>query len=264
MKRPTPIGIGQHVRLRVHRGPRADGRWYWRADTAQGKRRATVWSGWGTPDEAEAATMAALRADGAAPRHEVEQVRSVLDLLDCWVASQEERRDVSPMTSRNSRAAAARLAGVIGGVRVAEVDRRVVERYRDRSGDSGATIARDLKYLRQAWRWGREVGAVVGELPSVRVQRREPVRTRYTPTRPEVAALLERVTARSAAGRRGLVLLAATGARPGELVRLRWSEVAGDCSWLEVTGKTGARRVDLHPGIAAELRAWTRDRKSVV
>lgn len=256
-KRPKPFGVGTDVRVRVSRGPDADGRWYWRADRQAGaKRSPPVWVGWGTPAEASQAVIDRLAERGESERHE--QVRTVADLLDCWTASQEDRQDVSPFTRRNARGAAARIAGAIGDVLVGQVNRRTLERMRDRSPDAGATVARDLKYLRQAWAWGREVGACPErELPTVRVERRDPVRTRFTPDRGQVAAILGAVGRVSEGARRGLVLLAATGCRPGELLSLRWSSVAVDGTWLDVDGKTGPRRVALHPSVAAEVRRWS-------
>jgi integrase len=265
VKRPASFKVGQKVLVRVHRGPRDDGRWYWRADRQQGGRREHVWHGWGTPDEAEAAVIAEL---GATDRVEAghEQIRTLHDLLECWSASQDERSDVSEHTQRNATAAAGRLSGVIGTVQVDRVDRRVLERYRDRSPDSSATIARDLKYLRQAWRWGREVGAVpLVDLPSIRVQRQEPVRSRYTPTRDEVARILLEVRRHSEHAYRGVVLLAATGARPGGIVAIRWRDYTPAKRLLEVTDKTGHRTVSLHPEVAGELaRWWAADRGLLV
>lgn len=259
MKRPKPIVVGK-VRVRVRRGPREDGRWYWRADRAAGhSRREQVWTGWGTADEAEAAVIAALSA-GERLETGHDQVRTLHDLLECWAQSQDERSDVSEHTRRNATDAAGRLSGVIGSVLVERVDRRVLERYRDRSGRSGATIARDLKYLRQAWRWGREVGAVpIVDLPSVRVQRQEPVRSRYTPSREDVARLLADIRQHSEAAYRGIVILAATGARPGGVVAITWGDVARDLRSLKVTDKTGTRTVSLHPEVAAELGRWGRE-----
>lgn len=263
-KRPKPIPLGK-VRIRVHRGPRADGRWYWRADRQAGEGREIVWSGWGTPDEAEAATGRELYARGE-PRGErkVEQVRTLHDLLDTWAASQRARQDVSEHTKRNAEDAVARLSGTIGGVLVERLDQRDIERHRDQCGDSGATIQRDLKYLRQAWRWGRQLGVVpLRDLPTVRVVVR-PVRSRLTPTREIVALLLADVRAHSEATYRGVVLIAATGARPGEVcpteasTGLRWGAFARDLRSVELVGKTGPREVQLHPEVTAELQRWGR------
>ncbi len=256
-KRPTPFAVGR-VRVRVHSGPREDGRWRWRADRQAGPTREHVWLGWGTRDEAEAAVIQVLAQVGD-PQADLQAVSTVHDLLDCWVRSQEDRSDVSAFTRSACRLAAARLSGVIGDVRVDRVDRRVLERYRDRSGDAGATVARGLKYLRQAWRWGRELGVVPAvDLPSVRVARQDPVRTRYTPTRAEVASILGRV---SPLVRMALVLLSTTGARVSEITTLRWRTVTPDCGSIRVDGKTGPRDVALHPSVSRELARWGEGRR---
>lgn len=62
VKRPKSITMGR-VKARVQRGPRADGRWYWKADRQAGPTRETVWCGWGAVDEAEKAIRKALDED---------------------------------------------------------------------------------------------------------------------------------------------------------------------------------------------------------
>lgn len=257
-RRPKTITIGK-VSVRVHRGPREDGRWYWRADRQMGAGRDKLWHGWGTPAEAEATVIAVLASRGEAGgvRRDV-QVRTVHDLVDTWAASQLARKDISDHTRTAARTAAARISGVIGEVLLERVDRRTIERLRDQSGDAGSTVARTLKYLRQAWRWGREVGVVPDrELPGgVRVQRQDPVRSTYTPTRGDVAALLVEVRRYSEGAYRGVVLIGATGARPGEACSLPWGRVARDHRSAELVGKSGRRVVELHPEVTAELRRW--------
>lgn len=87
--RPKPFAVGR-VRVRVHSGPRAeDGRWRWRADRPAGTRggrdvRETVWSGWGTRDEAE---QEVLLVEGL-PRDVAVMVRVVL-LTACAAAGVE-------------------------------------------------------------------------------------------------------------------------------------------------------------------------------
>jgi integrase len=260
-KRPSPITVGK-VRIRVKRGPREDGRWYWRADRAVGHReREDVWVGWATPDEATEAVKA-LPGQATAAAASEGQVRTVFDLLDCWVGSQNERADVSPRTAATCKAAADRLCATqLCHVRLDALDRLALERHRDgrvRIGDGASTIARDLKYLRQAWRWGREVGvAPARDLPTIRVEQRESSRvyTDYTPTRVEVAQLIGAATGWV---RQALVLLWATGARIGELADLTWADVDGGA--LTLDGKTGSRTVPLHPSIWREVATWERRR----
>jgi integrase len=259
--RPEPFKVtGTDVRVRIAEGPREDGRWRWRADRQDGPKRANVWSGWATQAEAEQAVLDALAAP-AEP--EAPPFGTVEDLLSTWTAAVDERSDVSVFTQRACTTAANRLLEHgLGEVFVDQVTRRTLERYRDaalRTEGAGSTLMRDLKYLRQAWAWGREIKLVPDrDLPKVKVEHRarKPVYTRYTPTREEIARLLS--TVRPAWIRRSLILLATTGARIGEIASLRWGAVSADCDRLELDGKTGRRIVPLHPTVVAELRTWTR------
>lgn len=260
-KAPATFHVGR-VRVRVRRGPREGGVWYWRADRADGKGgREDVWTGWATRDEAEARVMDILReADPVAPSGG--EIRTIHDLLDCWLAAQKARGDIGEATKKHSDGAVQRLIdGEIRHVHVARLDRGALERHRDaelRRGAGTATIRRDLKTLRQAWRWGREIGQVpLRDLPVVKVHRDRPVYTRYTPTREEVAKILG--TLRPWV-RVAVVLLSSTGARVGEVAGLTWGRVAPDCSRVWFVGKTNLdhepREVPLHPAVARELLAW--------
>jgi len=255
-RRPSGFQV-DHARVDVLRGPRDDGRWYWRARVADGAgKRPIVWSGWATRDEAGAAVRVAL--DETAPAHE--ELRTVRDLLECWVAAQQSRRDVSDLTRKTCQVAGNRLVSHgLAEVRLDTLDRRAIERHRDealRAGESGATVTRDLKYLRQAWTWAVESGLIPNRvLPRVRIERVRPVYSRFTPDTDQVAQLLDGVSERV---RRALVLLASTGCRVSEILLLTWARVPLDASRLRVDGKTGERWVELHPAVSAELRTWER------
>jgi integrase len=263
--RPKPFRVtGTDVSVRVAEGPREDGRWRWRADHQVGDKRPTVWSGWATQEEAERAVVAALK-----PQPEPEPVQlapelvTVRDLLETWSASIEDRADLTERSKRSMDNAGKRLLQHgLGEVRVELVDRGTLERWRDaalRAGIAGSTASRDLKRLRQAWDWAREIGEIPNRmLPRVCVPKRlrAPVYTHYTPSRAEMGRLLEAV--RPDWVRRSLILLASTGARIGEIATLTWGSVAADCASIEVCGKTGPRRVPLHPTVAAEVARWAR------
>lgn len=150
-KRPEPFRIsGSDVRVRVHSGPDAEGRWRWRAERTVEGKAITVWSGWGSQEEAERQILALLAAPPAPP--EPEGLVSVRDLLETWALAQDERMDTSDHTKRS----------------------------------------------------------------------------------------------------------ATTGARIGEIASLKWASVSADCAWIDVKGKTGARRVPLHPSVAVEVQGWER------
>lgn len=260
-KRPAPFRIsGSDVRVRVHSGPDEEGRWRWRAERTVEGKAVSVWSGWGSQEEAERQILALLAAP---PAPEPDGLITVQDLLETWAAAQNSRADTSDHTKRSATTGANRLVEYgLGDVRLDRIDRGSLERWRDaslRSGAAGSTVMRDLKRLRSAWEWAREQGLAPNRtLPRVRVEARarEPVYTRYTPSRAEIAQILGLV--RPEWIRRSLVLLASTGARIGEIASLKWAQVSHDCAWIEVRGKTGARRVPLHPSVAVEVREWER------
>lgn len=264
-KRPAAFEVSP-ARVRVKRGPDKTGRWYWRADRPDGRGgRIDVWTGWGTKAEAAEAVRAALAdpeaADAAA------EIETIGDLLDCWLASvRRERRDAADRTRIAIETAIGRLlrhglrdAPIQGFGREALID--YVNARRD-DGSAGSTIQRDLKYLRQAWRWGQELDppeVPLRRLPSIPLQRqdRKPAYTRYTPTAADVAGLLQGVPDRP---RRALILMAATGCRIGEALGLTWGSVALDARRLVVDGKTGERVLDVPDVVAAEIRTWERGR----
>jgi integrase len=257
MKRPSPFQV-DHVRVRVHSGPRKDGRWRWRADKPDGHdHRIPVWSGWATRDEAGEIVRGILGES----QESTGELVTVRDLVECWVASQEARSDVSERTAQSCKEAGIRLlAHGLADVQLLVLGRKQIEGHRDtalRSRCAGSTVRRDLKYLRQAWRWALDSNELPGVrlLPTVKVERVKPVYTRYTPSIEDVVALLEGV---SPAVRRGLVLLASTGCRISEITSLRWSGVPLDASKIRVEGKTGERVVELHSVVAAEVRRWDR------
>lgn len=279
VKRPKPIQVGK-VRIRVHSGPREDGRWRWRADRAAGyrtledgrkvERRVSIWSGWGTPDEAEDETIKALAERGetfVSP----EDLRTVHDLLDVWVADY-EKRVRSPNTSRHRRYCADRIGpSELGAVVLTQLSRHAIERYRDQQlakGAAASTTREDLVTLRMAWTWARERAYVPDrEIPVVKmsVTRRDAVYNRYTPKLDEIAKVLWYLRDHWEWAYRAARLLFATGARRHEIAQLRWDRVDLEGGFIRIPDetKTGERLVALHPDVVAELRTWSRDTELV-
>lgn len=259
MKRPAAFEVAP-ARVRVRRGPREDGRWYWRADRPDGRGgRIDVWLGWGSRDEAAAAVRKALDARPPDPAVEIETVG---DLLDCWLGSVRlDRPDARDRTRLAIEGAVVRLlAHGLGDFDVATLDRRGMAVHAHGAREAGVasgTIARDIKYLRQAWRWAQELNppqVPFRALPRFAVKV-EPTTTRYTPSPAEVAELLRGM---SPEVRRALILMAATGCRIGEALSLTWDRVTLDCMLLEVDGKTGPRRVEVPEAVALEMQRWPR------
>jgi integrase len=252
--------------VRVRRGPDRDGRWYWRADRPDGRGgRVDVWLGWGTKEEAADAVRAKL-SEAPAPDAGPE-IDRVGDLLDCWLASVQATIREGTRTRLAIEGAVKRLVEHGPADHPARsLGREGLALYAfaaEAAGYSSGTIARDLKYLRQAWRWAQELDppqVPLRRLPSFRVKV-TPTTTRYTPSAREVAQLLVGV---SPPVRRGLILLAATGCRIGEIDSLTWDRVALDGATLDVDGKTGPRRVIVPGPVAAEIRRWERGTGRVV
>ncbi len=260
-RKPDPFAVKDFVhvyptRTRGKRGPR-DGRWYWRARiTAHGHRR-TVWSGWATRDEAWG-VVADLVQTGAIhePKEPVTEVRTLTDLMECWVGMLEQRADLSAHGLRAYSLCARHLKAQIGEWQVERVGLETLEEHRNRrlaAKGAPATVRQEIKALRAAWRWGKARGLTPErDLPSFSIKP-TPVRTRYTPSRKEVLAVLAELNGWP---RIGVLLLFATGARIGEVAVLRWSDVRLEDLILSVDGKTGPRDVPIAEEVARELRAW--------
>lgn len=252
-KRPPTIHIDPYS-VRVIRGPREDGRWYWRARKFQGGTEETAWTGWGTPQEARE-TVAGLVV-GKAPKGP-DTASTIKDLLEFWLGAQEERADLSPLSVQARRYHARHLAEVVGAVRLEAVSRATLERHasqRSRQGAAPRTIALELSALQSAWIWGREVGLHEGrDLPGLRlkIQRR-----RDTPA-PDGATLREAVDHLSGWKRLAILLLEGTGCRMGEIAGLTWDRVCLEPGRESITvvGKTGRREVPISGQLALELES---------
>ena len=278
-KRPAPVRAAD-IRARVLRGPDEEGRWYWRAwQTIDGKQVA-LGAGWWHPHEAERA-LVQLGGTPAAERARRTIAANVRELLEFWIGAQEMRPDLSPRTVEVRRAGARHVAAAIGDVLVVAVDRQVLERFRDRRLRELVTVRRkkrdadgnttavweeipttrtsaprsvhfEMLVLRMAWRWGREIGLVTGELPNVTVRVRGYVRNRYTPSPKETASVLQELDGWA---RLALLLYAGTGARLDEIAALTWGAIDWTQGELAVNGKMGQRVVPVEPPILAALQA---------
>lgn len=268
MKRPKAFAVGR-VRVRVHSGPREDGKWRWRADRPAGMKegrdvREAVWSGWATRDEAEAAVLEVLTQRGDAYRT-AEDVRTVYDLLDVYVADVGPH-DKSAQTTRARKGGADRLSeSPIASVLLTRLDRAALDRHIRGWTGARSTLRSDLITLRAAWTWARERDLVPDrELPRVTVTVRpdDAVTSRYTPTAEEVARVLHHLRAARTRPKgwawRAVYLLWSTGCRPGEVATLSWDQVGLEAKRIEVVGKTGRRAVPLHPDTATEVARWPR------
>lgn len=257
-RRPTPLVVGP-LRAAAIRGPRADGRWYWRARRYVDGTESCAWTGWASRAEVER-ELAALVVDGL-DRHRsaYADLVTVADLLEAWVAAQEDRADLRPGTVLNYRTKARHLVGGVGPARLDRLDLVTLCGYRDRRlrGEAAPeSVSMELNVLRIAWRWGREVGACPArDLPRVDVRKRA-TRNHSTPEASHVAAVVAHLTGWA---RAAVLLLYSTGARVGEIADLEWPAVDMDGALVRLDGKTGERLVPLAPEAVAVLSELPRD-----
>lgn len=267
-KRPKVIPIGSRVKVRAIRGPHKDGsgRWYWRAEAYDPatQSRATVWTGWALPRsvEAQVAALVASGSDLNAPKGPVD-LRTVRDLLECWLWHVENvggrKGQVRPNTLRIYTAAARHLVCGLGDTRLDRLSAPQIEGHRDRrlrAGAAATTLRNEVDVLGFAWRWWMDRSPrPLKPLPKVAVKG-GPVRNRRTPTRADVLAVLAQLDGWAELA---VLLLFATGARPGEVRDLRWSDVDLVRHEARLAGKTGPRLVPL-AGPAVSALQWARAR----
>lgn len=258
MKRPKPFVVGD-VRVRATRPPTKRGpEWEWRAVHNREGERVSVWSGRASRDDA-IRIVTGLVNDGEhrrqrGPRSGVDDsVQTVRDLLECWLFTQEQRADLADSSKAVQRASCVRLGKHAGDVRLDRLDLATMEAYRDRSGYAGRTVRLDLGFLRAASTWGHARGLPCPrELPDLRLN----IRRRYndrTPEHREVVAVLAQLDGWH---RLAVLLLAATGARVGEVASLTWERVDLAAREITVIGKTGKRVVPvLDADVIDALRA---------
>lgn len=254
-RRPRPVSSGRY-RAGVVRGPRPDGRWYWRVRLFADAGESNVWSGWATVDEVDLQMARLTTGEASAPTPTGDRCDTVHDIAELWLGHVQARRGVPARTVDTVRATVRAWVRHMGAVRVDRLDVVTLDRYvraRETEGRSSHTIHRELRVLRQAWTWLRERG-LVPDRPAPRVHVRvRAERDDYTPTAAEVA----RVVGHLQGWPRLLTrLLWATGCRLGELAGLRRSALRltpAEDAWVDVAGKTGPRSVPLSPALAREL-----------
>jgi len=257
--RPATIAIGKRVKVRAVRGPDDRGRWYWQATAYNPttRKRPTVWSGWASAERVEREVLAIVSerpTDDPSSHADADDIRTVLDLMEAWSAEQARRGDLSSNTVRIYLTCARHVVGApIARCRVKRLRRVDLERYRDlrlRSGGAPRTVKQEISVIRSAWRWYLDLAGLPSvALPTVRVDVR-PVRSRHTPSPSEVLAVLEHLEGWA---RLAVVILYATGGRPGEVRDLTWDRVDLDRELVVLDGKTGARTVPLSADAARAL-----------
>ncbi len=265
-RRPKPFSVDR-IRVRVHSGPRSDGRWRWRADRPMGKgKRQAVWSGWGTREEAG---HIVTRLAGGARRVQRGDISTVDDLMDCWIASEIKRSISERSKSARKNHAKAVATSSLQFIALERLYTHHLDAYVQEQRDKGraqSTIREDLRCLRQAWRWAQGMDAAPGRpAPRIEVAVTDSVYSRRTPTTAEVLSVLEVLKRpnRTPWVHRVVFLLYATGARRGEIADLTWERVNLVTGALQLDGKTGPRVAVLHPRALRELHTWPHERNTV-
>ena len=257
--RPKPYQVGP-VRVRAIRGPRADGAWYFRAERYRDGTSETVWTGWGTV-ERTTRILAGLVADDRLDEpaeHRSEHLDTVRDLLEVWLAWQVARKDISPHTRRNSVKAAKHLVALVGGTLLVRLNESTIEDYqhaRIREGAATGTIRNEVSTLIQAWRWAQKRDLVAGRPLSRPPLPHRHKLTRYIPSVDEFWRVVDAIPSVRPWARTMLILMEATGARPGEIASLTWGDVHMGRGTVTLRGKTGERTVALPASALAELSA---------
>lgn len=261
--RPAPWKIGE-VRVRCIGGPDVDApkRWRWRAEIYQDGKSSTIWSGWGTRRELDRTDSPILAAfTGGAWRKPGKVAAPILllsDLLAEWITAMDARTDIVAGSKAALRVCAQRLNGGIGTARLAQLRNDTVAGYRDAQGRKGyapSTVAKDIKVLGTAWIWGRQhrdIEALRSDPPTAVVNVPDELRRSLSPE--EVGLLLPHVP--DDWRRVAVLVLFATGCRPGELAQLsvRRSELVRGVL-VFARGKANPREVPV-PSIADALIAW--------
>jgi len=297
-KPPTikyPPGRGKwNLRARVvpDRGKNG-GRWYWRFDA---RESGATWTArpasWLTEKEVNL-EVTRLFASGEWQSRRPSQRESttppvvIWQLIRRWIDHQADRPRRTSETIRTQAGASETIvyrkvhpldrnqwqAREFGMVELANLTSEEVEGYvNERTGEGGAplSIRNELQELRKAWVWGQKKGWCPTRDPDIgplirELNRRPPVRPKYTPSPGEVAALLEYLPPWP---RMMVLLMHVLGCRTGEAATLTWDRV----KWLEeglevrVVGKNrrkypdGYRRIfvlnESAPKFLSTFRAW--------
>jgi integrase len=275
MAKKNPKSPMRGLTIMTSRGTDEQGRWYWRYRVTLDGKLITRWAGWATASEAKAAAVAAEASPRELPEEEDPKPQTVRELLRIWLRWISERvtddreaqlaDQVRPRTLVAYRGSAMRLCPSDGERHAGSTDlgellvERVIEdhlrTYRDRSGFAPKTVHDDLKVLGAAWDWARDRGLVTTSFPKVATTART-TRPKPVPTAGEVA---EAIAQLDGWHRLAVLLLAATGARIGELGLLTLDRVRLEedgvqvCLWEK--GRAG-RWVYLSASTASELRSW--------
>lgn len=251
MPKPPPIPDFPRLTASVVRGPRADGRWYWRI-RSRDELRGALWVGWATRPEALIECARRESADETtSPRQssEVAPVENVGDLLGRWLDAQRAREaagQIGALTLTQYEYHERHLRTALGSILLSRLARHhvedVVTAWRSTSPTHVPvpvrTVAVLVRALAFAIRWGADRGLCrpleLEDMIADDGGDTSRVNNFRTPSREDVLALLGRLGWRGAD--LGIRVMAATGCRRGEALALLASDWDGDARILRVHG----------------------------
>lgn len=169
----------------------------------------------------------------------------------------------SPATTESYKALLLPFVRRVGeSVRVDRIRQSDIEAWRQARADSGVghvSLGHGVKLLRMFFRWCVSHGWCSAN-PAAAVA--IPKRQRTIPhcaTDDEVSRLLTELSADDRELYTVAVIMARAGLRGGEVRRLKWDGYRPDDGVLLLAGgKSGQRRIALHPDVRAALDAWPR------
>lgn len=274
--RPKAQRVGP-VSARVVRGPREDGRWYWRLDYHHGDgsrvslRGVAGWMDAVEVAEALSRAMLAGAPDDAKPSDPA--LTTVRDLFEVYLGHLADERDEGRFpreTFTEYQRQGRRWTERVGSLPLAMVSYSTMTDHRAaRLGDAApATVRAELRALPRAMRWARREGKTDAPLPEVPPVRGGPTRNKRTPEPAEVEAVIQWLDAYPGHGKKrnitrrnarlvadALHLQRIYGARIGEVASLSDDRVDLAAGTVTLDGKTGPRVLPIVPDARAVLES---------
>lgn len=248
------------VKVRAARGPRDDGAWYWRAVRYIDGSEHTLWTGWATQDVAMEDISARVASGDIEPVDKDGPMpipRTVRDLLETWMFSENQRADIKEKTKQVTHYYARQVAKVIGHVALRQMQYLHLEQLRDERIAAGAApnvVQHEIRIMRRAWQWGVNHRYCPDRtLPRPRLKVR-PRRHKRTPSIDEVQRTLAHMDTEKWPFL-AVLIIAETGMRVGEVAGLHWKDVELDRGIVHVPdeSKTGWRSVPISEALTAFL-----------
>lgn len=292
-KKPRSLKLDR-VTVRAIRGPHTENpsHWYWRAEHYEpGVGRTTVWTGWGTREEARRAVSQLLVAEDIHEAADAERarqgddVRTVQDLLEVFLGDQQLRvelwrlenqrgeeavragrarrvrfsRDaLAPSTYASMRSSARQIVKGLGSVPLSRLGQEHLRHFVSAQMESYApgTVRKQQEVLKGAWAWGAREGRTFssGRMISWLAIAETPVRDKFTPTREQMTAVLDAMDPGWA--RDVLTVQSVLGCRIGALARLTHADYAPDAGTLRLRCKRHDRTISVPEHVQDVLSAY--------